>query len=161
LTDSSAPHQVDIPRCHQYDLLLSSPDGHGKLKRVLKSWIRANPTLVYWQGLDSLLAPFVCLHFNDEGRLPPFCRTRHVPRFFDSCEKTGSFEPLAHADPLSYAAMAFGCLDNFVQRFLPSLFLKNNTEVRQRRCNTVARNLPPRRLSTQRPPSNSTLSTLQ
>lgn len=26
-------------------------------------------------------------------------------------------------------AMAFGCLNNFVDRFLPSLFLRNNTEV--------------------------------
>lgn len=60
---------MDIPRCHQYDLLLSSPDGHLKLKRVLKAWIRANPALVYWQGLDSLSAPFICLNFDDEGKV--------------------------------------------------------------------------------------------
>ena len=28
--------EVDIPRCHQYDELLSSPEGHRKMKNVLK-----------------------------------------------------------------------------------------------------------------------------
>jgi hypothetical protein len=28
--------EVDIPRCHQYDELLSSPEGHKKMKNVLK-----------------------------------------------------------------------------------------------------------------------------
>jgi TBC domain-containing protein kinase-like protein len=41
---------VDIPRCHQYHQLLGSPTGHLKLKRLLKSWIAANPEFVYWQG---------------------------------------------------------------------------------------------------------------
>ncbi len=39
--DSIAPAiirqlEVDIPRCHQYDELLSSPEGHRRLKNVLK-----------------------------------------------------------------------------------------------------------------------------
>lgn len=59
--------EVDIPRCHQYDELLSSPEGHQKLKRLLKAWVRAHPHYVYWQGLDSLTAPFLYLNFNDEG----------------------------------------------------------------------------------------------
>lgn len=58
---------VDIPRCHQYDELLSSPEGHGKLKRLLKAWVQAHPQYVYWQGLDSLTAPFLYLNFNNEG----------------------------------------------------------------------------------------------
>ena len=41
---------VDIPRCHQYDTLLSSSEGHRKFKRVLKSWIISHTHLVYWQG---------------------------------------------------------------------------------------------------------------
>lgn len=57
---------MDIPRCHQYDELLSSPEGHGKLKRLLKAWVTAHPQYVYWQGLDSLTAPFLYLNFNDE-----------------------------------------------------------------------------------------------
>ena len=28
--------EVDIPRCHQYDELLSSPEGHRRMKNVLK-----------------------------------------------------------------------------------------------------------------------------
>lgn len=58
--------EVDIPRCHQYDELLSSPDGHNKLKRLLKAWVASHPQYVYWQGLDSLTAVFLHLNFNDE-----------------------------------------------------------------------------------------------
>lgn len=46
---------VDIPRCHQYDTLLSSSEGHKKFKRVLKSWVVSHPKLVYWQGTCTLV----------------------------------------------------------------------------------------------------------
>ena len=59
---------VDIPRCHQYNAVLSSPVAHHKLKRVLKAWLMSHPHLTYWQGLDSLCAVFVHLNFNDEPR---------------------------------------------------------------------------------------------
>ncbi|KAF6738377.1 TBC domain-containing protein kinase-like protein [Oryzias melastigma] len=59
--------EVDIPRCHQYDELLSSPEGHTKFRRVLKAWVVSHPDLVYWQGLDSLCAPFLYLNFNNEA----------------------------------------------------------------------------------------------
>ncbi|XP_068141174.1 TBC domain-containing protein kinase-like protein [Drosophila tropicalis] len=65
-TSTDRQIEVDIPRCHQYDELLSSPDGHRKLKRLLKAWVTAHPQYVYWQGLDSLTAPFLYLNFNDE-----------------------------------------------------------------------------------------------
>eukprot|EP00002_Diphylleia_rotans_P029893 TRINITY_DN610_c0_g2_i1.p1 TRINITY_DN610_c0_g2~~TRINITY_DN610_c0_g2_i1.p1 ORF type:complete len:725 (+),score=113.28 TRINITY_DN610_c0_g2_i1:143-2176(+) len=66
----SCDHQinVDIPRCHQYHELLSSPEGHDKFRRILKAWIVHNPTSSYWQGLDSLCAPFLSLNFNNESR---------------------------------------------------------------------------------------------
>nr|XP_039266398.1 TBC domain-containing protein kinase-like protein [Styela clava] len=57
---------VDIPRCHQYDPLLSSPVAHKKFKRILKAWLKSHPTLSYWQGLDSLCAAFLHLNFNTE-----------------------------------------------------------------------------------------------
>lgn len=60
--------EVDIPRCHQYNELLSSQEGHNKLKRLLKAWVTAHPQYVYWQGLDSLTAPFLFLNFNNEER---------------------------------------------------------------------------------------------
>ena len=59
--------EVDIPRCHQYSELLSSPVGHSKFKRLLKAWVVSHPEYVYWQGLDSLCAPFLYLNFNNEG----------------------------------------------------------------------------------------------
>lgn len=76
---------LDIPRCHQYHPLLASPVGHKKFKKILKAWVavcshliyyilnfnsifcQSNSVLVYWQGLDSTLAPFLALHFTDEG----------------------------------------------------------------------------------------------
>ncbi|KAI8842576.1 rab-GTPase-TBC domain-containing protein [Chytridium lagenaria] len=71
--DKEAEHSIDrqldldIPRCHQYSELLASPVGHAKLRRILKAWSVTEPALVYWQGLDSLLAPFLTLNFNNEG----------------------------------------------------------------------------------------------
>eukprot|EP01126_Amoeba_proteus_P055313 TRINITY_DN6854_c0_g1_i5.p1 TRINITY_DN6854_c0_g1~~TRINITY_DN6854_c0_g1_i5.p1 ORF type:complete len:447 (-),score=89.97 TRINITY_DN6854_c0_g1_i5:245-1585(-) len=56
---------LDVPRCHQYHHLLSSPEGHTKLSLVLQAWVRCNPSLNYWQGIDSLVAPFLTLHFNN------------------------------------------------------------------------------------------------
>lgn len=66
-TSTDRQIEVDIPRCHQYDELLSSPEGHQKLKRLLKAWVTSHPQYVYWQGLDSLTAPFLYLNFSNEG----------------------------------------------------------------------------------------------
>ncbi|CAB4391474.1 unnamed protein product [Rhizophagus irregularis] len=71
---------VDVPRCHQYNQLLSSPIGHEKLRRLLKCFIAANNKLVYWQGFDSLCAPFLTLNFNDEA-LAFSCLHTFVPKF--------------------------------------------------------------------------------
>ncbi|XP_055913652.1 TBC domain-containing protein kinase-like protein [Eupeodes corollae] len=65
-TSTDRQIEVDIPRCHQYDELLSSPEGHSKLKRLLKAWVTSHPQYVYWQGLDSLTAPFLYLNYNQE-----------------------------------------------------------------------------------------------
>ena len=71
--------EVDIPRCHQYNNLLASPEGHRKFKRVLKAWVATNPQYVYWQGLDSLCAPFLFLNFNDEA-LAFACLSAFIPK---------------------------------------------------------------------------------
>ncbi|XP_059617401.1 TBC domain-containing protein kinase-like protein [Phlebotomus argentipes] len=67
-TSTDRQIEVDIPRCHQYDEFLSSPVGHRKLKRLLKAWVTSHTQYVYWQGLDSLTAPFLYLNFNNEER---------------------------------------------------------------------------------------------
>ncbi|CAG9765341.1 unnamed protein product [Ceutorhynchus assimilis] len=72
--------EVDIPRCHQYNELLSSTEGHKKLKRILKAWVCQNSHYVYWQGLDSLTAPFLFLNFNDEAKAFA-CLSAFVPKF--------------------------------------------------------------------------------
>lgn len=71
---------LDIPRCHQYHELLSSEEGHKKFKRILKAWVKYNPKLGYWQGIDSLLAPFLCLHFNDE-HIAFMCLQKIIEKF--------------------------------------------------------------------------------
>lgn len=86
--------EVDIPRCHQYNELISSPDAHRRLRRVLKAWVVSHPQYVYWQGLDSLSAPFVYLLFE-------------------------------------YEALAFACLEQFIDKYLHNFFLKDNAAVIQ------------------------------
>lgn len=72
---------VDVPRCHQYNDLLASSDGHAKLKRILKAWLHKHKhEYVYWQGLDSLTAPFLYLNFNDEARAYG-CLSAFVPKY--------------------------------------------------------------------------------
>eukprot|EP01122_Echinamoeba_exundans_P012881 TRINITY_DN550_c0_g5_i2.p1 TRINITY_DN550_c0_g5~~TRINITY_DN550_c0_g5_i2.p1 ORF type:complete len:946 (-),score=79.65 TRINITY_DN550_c0_g5_i2:24-2861(-) len=68
-TEGPADRQIelDIPRCHQYHELLSSPLGHRRFKNILKAWVANNPSLSYWQGIDSLLAPYLSLNFDDEA----------------------------------------------------------------------------------------------
>ncbi|XP_011410154.1 PREDICTED: TBC domain-containing protein kinase-like protein [Amphimedon queenslandica] len=76
---------VDIPRCHQYHLLLASTTGQFKFNRLLKAWVRDHPHLVYWQGLDSLCAPFLSLNFNDEAlAYASFCSfiDKYLTNFF-------------------------------------------------------------------------------
>lgn len=50
---------------------MTSPVAHYKLKILLKSWLisqtEKDTGYVYWQGLDSLAAPFLILNFNDIG----------------------------------------------------------------------------------------------
>jgi serine/threonine protein kinase/rhodanese-related sulfurtransferase len=84
----TSDHQIDldIPRCHQYHPLLSSPAGHEQLRRVLRCWVARNEgELVYWQGLDSVLAPFVGLFFGNDAMasacLQAFVR-RHLARVY-------------------------------------------------------------------------------
>ena len=79
-SEGPSDHQIDldIPRCHQYDPLLSSQEGRKKMRRLLKAWVSSNPSFVYWQGLDSLLAPFLTLNFHDEARC--FCCLQEIVR---------------------------------------------------------------------------------
>jgi TBC domain-containing protein kinase-like protein len=47
---------------------------------VLKAWVVDNPQLVYWQGLDSLAAPFLYLNFNNEA-LAWACLSAFIPKY--------------------------------------------------------------------------------
>ncbi|KAK9887878.1 hypothetical protein WA026_000183 [Henosepilachna vigintioctopunctata] len=80
VTTTDRQIEVDIPRCHQYNELLSSSEGHIKLRRILKAWVHQNTQYVYWQGLDSLTAPFLYLNFNDEAKAFA-CLSEFVPKY--------------------------------------------------------------------------------
>ncbi|VDM96316.1 unnamed protein product [Thelazia callipaeda] len=85
--DTFSPHAsdrqllVDIPRCHQYDDLMASTAAHRKLKRLLKAWLLLHKNYVYWQGLDSLTAPFLVLNFS---RLEYLAVFYHLLAFMDA-----------------------------------------------------------------------------
>ncbi|KAJ1357875.1 hypothetical protein KIN20_016132 [Parelaphostrongylus tenuis] len=74
---------VDIPRCHQYEELMTSPAAHYSLRRLLKAWLLSHPQYVYWQGCDSLAAPFLLLYFN---RLPTAfsCLTTFIKKYLNN-----------------------------------------------------------------------------
>ncbi|KAI3386877.1 hypothetical protein SNEBB_004521 [Seison nebaliae] len=74
--------EVDVPRCHQYDELMASPTAHQILKRILLSWCVSHDGLTYWQGLDSLTAPFVHLHFGNEA-LAYHSLNAFIPRYLN------------------------------------------------------------------------------
>lgn len=77
--DTERQISMDIVRCHQYHPLLASPDGQAALQRVLRAWLHANPNLTYWQGIDSVLAPFLTVNHLNEARA--FCC---LNRFIDA-----------------------------------------------------------------------------
>jgi len=82
---------VDIPRCHQYNNTLASPNGQLLLKNILSRWIIENTgKLTYWQGQDSLCAPFVVLFIdNPELAYKGFSKfiERLLPDMFQASNK--------------------------------------------------------------------------
>ncbi|KAI3638305.1 hypothetical protein MIR68_003916 [Amoeboaphelidium protococcarum] len=58
---------LDLPRCHPYHKQIASYYGRGMLRQIIKAYLLNNNGLVYWQGLDSVCAPFVVLHYFDIG----------------------------------------------------------------------------------------------
>lgn len=52
---------MDIVRCHSYHPLVHSRFGQQQLFSLLQAWLLANPSLRYWQGLDSVAAPLLAL----------------------------------------------------------------------------------------------------
>lgn len=56
---------MDVPRCNARHEILGTTEGRRTLTRVLKAWVASNPELEYWQGLDSLSAPFVALNWQE------------------------------------------------------------------------------------------------
>lgn len=77
--ESPSDHQieVDVPRCNARHEAIGTQEGRRRLSRILKAWVLTNPTLEYWQGLDSLTAPFVALTFN-EPEWKAFCMLQRM-----------------------------------------------------------------------------------
>lgn len=58
---------LDIPRCHQYNLFLSSVAGKKYLESLLKLWFSQHVGVKYSQGLDSIAAVCVCCFEQDKA----------------------------------------------------------------------------------------------
>mmetsp|Transcript_7100 Transcript_7100/g.10458 ORF Transcript_7100/g.10458 Transcript_7100/m.10458 type:complete len:873 (-) Transcript_7100:41-2659(-) len=86
----------DVPRCHQYNLLMASVEGKAKLKRILKSWVLYHSgKQVYWQGADSICAPFLTLNFYNEARAF-FSMTHMIDRFVSDIFRDDKSSSLHH-----------------------------------------------------------------
>lgn len=97
---------VDIPRCHQYNELMASPQGHHKLARILKAWLNHNSQdYVYWQGLDSLASPFLLLNFHNEA-LAFACFNAFIHKYL-----RGMFRQINQSNVQQYLAMFSKLLD--------------------------------------------------
>lgn len=92
---------------------LSSPEGHRKLKRLLKAWVTHHPQYVYWQGLDSLTAPFLFLNFNNEGTVVWGNDVIHNQQNF----------------VFPFTERAFLSLYKFIPKYLHWFFLKDNSAI--------------------------------
>ncbi|RKO99414.1 hypothetical protein CXG81DRAFT_27833 [Caulochytrium protostelioides] len=83
-------HQLnlDIPRCHQYHPLLASHEGHARLRAAVSRLIqRFAGDVVYWQGLDSVVAVFVVVFWDEpaavrDGALYAFIRRHLAPMLY-------------------------------------------------------------------------------
>ena len=76
---------LDLPRCHAEHAVLASPAGFNVQNEVLRVWLAANPRYAYWQGLDSLLAPFMTVSFDAADRAFGLLQAvidRWLPNFF-------------------------------------------------------------------------------
>jgi Rab-GTPase-TBC domain len=65
-TEINKQISLDIPRCHQYNLFLSSEAGKKRLENLLKIWFSQHIGIKYSQGLDSIAAVCVCCFEDDE-----------------------------------------------------------------------------------------------
>jgi serine/threonine protein kinase len=64
--EQDAQLDLDLPRCHHYDERISSAAGQRRLRNVLHAWLDVSDSNKYWQGLDSVAAPFVSLFWEHE-----------------------------------------------------------------------------------------------
>ena len=71
---------LDIPRCHQYNIYLSSSTGKRKLETLLKLWFSQHSGIKYSQGLDSIAAVCIsCFEGNDSAAY--FCFDHIVEKY--------------------------------------------------------------------------------
>lgn len=157
--------EVDIPRCHQYDELLSSPQGHVKFRRVLKAWVVSHPDLVYWQGQSSQAGRAFSLSdwMNLMCLNTRWCSRHTTSRFLSGLDSLCApflylnfnnegenlyyiplnkfFQPfisnfLGGFFPLT-PALAYACMSAFIPKYLYNFFLKDNSHVIQGKRGTL------------------------
>ncbi|XP_019485638.1 PREDICTED: TBC domain-containing protein kinase-like protein, partial [Hipposideros armiger] len=126
--------EVDIPRCHQYDELLSSPEGHAKFRRVLKAWVVSHPDLVYWQG--NFTFQFLRLFLN-QSNLPhsnssnELSAAATLPLIIRERDTEYQLNRIILFDRLLKESLAYACMSAFIPKYLYNFFLKDNSHVIQ------------------------------
>lgn len=120
--------EVDIPRCHQYDELLSSPQGHVKFRRVLKAWVVSHPDLVYWQGqwIAGLFFSFCVFHCTERDWALEGARVSR-----------GSVCSPVLGTQSTWRSLLFHCLPGLDSLCAPFLYLNFNNEGKNFNSNSL------------------------
>ena len=134
---------VDLPRCHQEHPVLASADGQACIRAVLEAWLQAHPSFAYLQGLDSLAAPFVVLHFHRAQRPSPdemadqaldVAVADNLPAGAEGeAEPSAETEGVVRTKPSAWLLPAiqpaYCCLVAFTGRYLSGIFAEDGTSM--------------------------------
>jgi len=85
--------EQDIPRCHQYHVIMRSETAKRQLTENLITWAIYHPQCDYWQGLDSICASTVAMYLgNLSVSFAVFeeITSQHLPGMFSKQENKNS-----------------------------------------------------------------------
>ncbi len=87
--------EVDIRRANVGHPVLGTPEGMSKLHKVLQTFFVVNPSLEYWQGLDSLFSIVLLVFLPDHEDMVVPAANALVQRFLSHILQSGEAGPLA------------------------------------------------------------------
>lgn len=112
---------LDLPRCHPYHALLSNPIGRQLMRNIIRRLLKHNKDIVYWQGLDSLVAPFLIVCASNLPINPTDILMLGPNNGTDYAQETENFGfRLAEQ-------MALNLCSKFIKSYMPGIFSYNNS----------------------------------